>query len=101
MNKASRRPLTASVHPKKVQNGGMLELKRRLLFVLLAILVYRIGAHVPVPGLDPTRLAELFSHQNNGILGLFNMFSGEPYPDLRFLHSGCFPIFQSRLLSSF
>ncbi len=76
MNKASRRPLTASMPPKKAQNGGMFELKRRLLFVLLAILVYRIGAHVPVPGLDPTRLAELFSHQSNGILGLFNMFSG-------------------------
>lgn len=64
--------------PKKgnLPSSGFSELKRRLLFVLLAILIYRIGAHIPVPGLDPHRLADLFSHQNNSILGLFNMFSG-------------------------
>ena len=57
-------------------NNGLGELKRRLLFVLGAILVYRIGAHIPVPGIDPVRLAELFAQQQNTILGLFNMFSG-------------------------
>lgn len=56
--------------------NGLSELKRRLLFVLGAILVYRIGAHIPVPGIDPIKLAELFSQQQNTILGLFNMFSG-------------------------
>jgi preprotein translocase subunit SecY len=56
--------------------NGLGELKRRLLFVLGAIIVYRIGAHIPVPGIDPVRLAELFSQQQNTILGLFNMFSG-------------------------
>jgi preprotein translocase subunit SecY len=73
MNKVSR---LASSGKGSLQNSGFTELKRRLLFVLLAILVYRIGAHIPVPGLDPQRLADLFSHQNNSILGLFNMFSG-------------------------
>jgi preprotein translocase subunit SecY len=58
------------------QSTGLGELKRRLLFVLGAILVYRIGAHIPVPGIDPVQLAELFSQQQNTILGLFNMFSG-------------------------
>lgn len=52
------------------------ELKNRFLFVLIAILVYRIGAHIPVPGLDPARLADLFNSQQNSIIGLFNMFSG-------------------------
>lgn len=74
MNKPSHR--LASSKKENLQNSGFAELKRRLLFVLLAILVYRIGAHIPVPGLDPIRLANLFSHQSNSILGLFNMFSG-------------------------
>ncbi len=74
MNKLSR--LASSEKGSLKSNSGFAELKRRLLFVLLAILVYRIGAHIPVPGLDPQRLAELFNHQNNSILGLFNMFSG-------------------------
>src|SRR3989337_130697 len=52
------------------------DLKRRLLFLLGALVVFRIGAHIPVPGIDPGVLAELFRSQQGGILGLFNMFSG-------------------------
>ncbi|MBC7786371.1 MAG: preprotein translocase subunit SecY [Methylophilaceae bacterium] len=52
------------------------ELKSRLLFVLGALVVYRLGAHIPVPGIDPTILKQLFDSQSNGILGMFNMFSG-------------------------
>ncbi len=52
------------------------DLKRRLLFLLGALIVYRIGAHVPVPGIDPVQLAELFKQQQGGILDMFNMFSG-------------------------
>lgn len=52
------------------------DLKARLLFLLLALVVYRIGAHVPVPGIDPVQLEELFKAQQGGILGMFNMFSG-------------------------
>ena len=57
-------------------NPGIADLKRRLLFVLLAILVFRIGSYIPVPGLNPQRLQELFNAQQNNIIGLFNMFSG-------------------------
>jgi preprotein translocase subunit SecY len=57
-------------------NAGIVDLKRRLLFVLLAILVFRIGTYVPVPGLNPQKLQELFNAQQNNIIGLFNMFSG-------------------------
>jgi len=56
--------------------GKMSELKSRLLFVLGALVVFRLGAHIPVPGIDPVRLAELFHQQSTGILGMFNMFSG-------------------------
>ena len=52
------------------------ELKRRLVFLLGALIVYRIGAHIPVPGIDPSVLSDLFSRQKDGILGMFNMFSG-------------------------
>jgi hypothetical protein len=45
-------------------------------FLLLALVVYRIGAHIPVPGIDPGQLKELFKGQQGGILNLFNMFSG-------------------------
>ncbi len=56
--------------------GKMSELKSRLWFVLGALVVYRLGAHIPVPGIDPAVLKQLFDSQNNGILGMFNMFSG-------------------------
>jgi len=56
--------------------GKFGDLKRRLLFLLGALIVYRIGAHVPVPGIDPVQLAELFKAQKGGILDMFNMFSG-------------------------
>ena len=52
------------------------DLKRRLLFLLGALIVYRVGAHIPVPGIDPDQLAELFRSQRGGILDMFNMFSG-------------------------
>ena len=56
--------------------GRFSELKRRLLFVLGAIIVFRIGAHIPVPGVDPVALAELFDQQKGTIIDMFNMFSG-------------------------
>ncbi len=52
------------------------ELKRRLLFVLGALIVYRLGAHIPVPGINAEVLAKLFESQSTSILGMFNMFSG-------------------------
>ena len=48
----------------------------RLWFLLGALVVYRIGAHIPVPGIDPVQLAALFKQNEGGILGMFNMFSG-------------------------
>ncbi|HEY4732472.1 MAG TPA: preprotein translocase subunit SecY, partial [Gammaproteobacteria bacterium] len=54
----------------------MTELRRRLFFVLGALLVFRIGTFIPVPGIDPVALAALFEQQRGTILEMFNMFSG-------------------------
>ena len=56
--------------------GQMSELKNRLLFLLGALIIFRLGAHIPVPGIDPLELKKLFDSQSGGILGMFNMFSG-------------------------
>jgi len=66
----------ATTAPQLGKSGKYGDLKRRLFFLLGALVVFRIGAHIPVPGIDPARLAELFQSQQGGILGLFNMFSG-------------------------
>ena len=52
------------------------DLRRRLVFLLLALVVYRLGTHIPVPGIEPNQLQQLFKGQQGGILSLFNMFSG-------------------------
>ncbi len=58
------------------KSGKFGDLRRRVVFLLLALVVYRIGAHIPVPGIDPAALQSLFKSQSGGILNLFNMFSG-------------------------
>jgi preprotein translocase subunit SecY len=58
------------------KTGQLGDLRRRLVFLLLALVVYRVGAHIPVPGIDPVQLQQLFKGQQGGILSLFNMFSG-------------------------
>ena len=58
--------------------SGLSELWARLRFVLLAIIIYRIGTHIPVPGINPDRLADMFNQNEGTILHLFNMFSHLP-----------------------
>jgi len=67
---------SASAMANAMSGGKLTELKQRLLFVLGAMLVFRIGAHIPVPGIDPVALAKLFEQQRGTILDMFNMFSG-------------------------
>jgi len=66
----------ATSSPPIGKSGKYGDLKKRLLFLLGALVVFRIGAHIPVPGIDPIALADLFKSQQGGILGMFNMFSG-------------------------
>jgi len=58
------------------QGKGMSDLWKRLRFVFVAILVYRIGTHIPIPGIDPDRLAALFDQNQGTIIEMFNLFSG-------------------------
>ena len=60
----------------QARSGRYGDLKKRLFFLLGALLVFRVGAHIPVPGIDPNVLADLFKSQQGGILALFNVFSG-------------------------
>lgn len=78
--------------------SGIVELKQRLLFVLVGMLIFRIGAHVPVPGLDPMRLAHLFQEQSNSILGLFNMFSGGALSRLTVFALGVMPYISASII---
>ena len=66
-----------ATNPNQLAKSGKFgDLRRRLVFLLLALVVYRVGAHIPVPGIDPNQLQQLFKGQQGGILSLFNMFSG-------------------------
>jgi len=78
--------------------AGLSELRGRLLFVLLALLVYRVGTHIPVPGIDPVRLAALFDQQQGGILDLFNMFSGGALERMSILALGVVPYITSSII---
>ena len=66
----------AKAQAKGKTGSGYADLKRRIVFLLLALVVYRLGTHIPVPGINPDALSDLFQQNSGGSLGLFNMFSG-------------------------
>ncbi len=71
------KPGSVATNPNQLAKSGKFgDLRRRLVFLLLALVVYRLGAHIPVPGIDPNQLQQLFKGQQGGILNLLNMFSG-------------------------
>ena len=78
--------------------GGFAELRSRLLFVLLAIVVYRVGAHVPVPGIDPAQLTGLFKANGSSILGMFNMFSGGALERMSVFALGIMPYISASII---
>jgi len=77
---------------------GLGELWARLRFLFLAIVVYRIGTHIPVPGIDPERLAALFNQNQGTILGLFNMFSGGALERMSILALGIMPYISASII---
>ncbi len=79
-------------------SGKLGDLKRRLLFLLGALVVFRIGAHIPVPGIDPVVLAELFKSQQGGILGMLNMFSGGALSRFSIFALGIMPYISSSII---
>ena len=80
------------------KSGKFGDLKRRLVFLVLAIIVYRIGAHIPVPGIDPAQLAELFKQAKGGILDMFNMFSGGALSRFTIFALGIMPYISSSII---
>ncbi|OUS28051.1 preprotein translocase subunit SecY [Gammaproteobacteria bacterium 45_16_T64] len=78
--------------------AGLSELWQRIRFVFLAILVYRIGAHIPVPGINPVQLSQLFEQQKDTILSLFNMFSGGALERMSILALGIMPYISASII---
>jgi preprotein translocase subunit SecY len=78
--------------------GRIPELRRRILFTLAMLVVYRIGAHVPTPGIDPNALAAFFAQQQGTLLGMFNMFSGGALSRLTVFALGIMPYISASII---
>jgi preprotein translocase subunit SecY len=80
------------------KSGKFGDLRRRIVFLLLALVVYRIGTHIPVPGIDPVQMRQLFQGQSGGILNLFNMFSGGALERFSVLALGIMPYISASII---
>lgn len=78
--------------------AGLSELRSRLLFVFIALLIYRVGTHIPIPGIDPDALQNLFNQNQGGILDLMNMFSGGAIERMSILALGVMPYITSSII---
>ncbi|MBK8288020.1 MAG: preprotein translocase subunit SecY [Cellvibrionales bacterium] len=87
-------PSTAGIGNQK----GLGELWSRLKFLILAIIVYRIGSHIPVPGIDPLQLANIFNQTQNTIFGMANMFSGGSLERMSVLALGVMPYISASII---
>ena len=83
------------------QGNNMSDLWKRLRFVFIAILVYRIGTHIPIPGIDPDRLAALFEQNQGTIIEMFNLFSGGALERMSIFALNVVLIFRLQLSCSF
>ena len=81
-----------------VDQKGLGELWARLRFLFMAIIVYRVGTHIPVPGIDPERLADIFSQNEGTLLGLANMFSGGALERMSILALGIMPYISASII---
>jgi preprotein translocase subunit SecY len=74
------------------------ELRTRIWFVILALIVYRVGTHITIPGIDPMVMASLFEQQQNGILGMVNMFSGGALSRMSLFALGVMPYISASII---
>ncbi len=88
----------AITNPAQKSGSKYADLKRRLWFLLGALVVYRIGTHIPVPGINASVLDELFRNQQGGILGLFNVFSGGALSRFSILALGIMPYISASII---
>ena len=90
--------MAAAGNASLANKKGLGELWARLKFLFLAIVVYRIGTHIPVPGIDPEQVAQLFNQNQGTILGMFNMFSGGALERMSILALGIMPYISASII---
>ena len=76
----------------------MQELRQRILFLVLALIVYRIGTFIPVPGINPAIMSVIFDQQKDTILGVFNMFSGGALERMSLFALGVMPYISASII---
>lgn len=90
--------------PASAMSGGLgnltrfTELRQRLLFVLIALIIHRLGTHITLPGVDATVMAELFAQQQGGFVGLMNMFSGGALARMSIIALGVMPYISASII---
>jgi len=84
--------------PASGSHGGLTELKQRILFVIGALVIFRLGAHIPVPGINAEALATLFDQTKGSIVDVFNMFSGGALSRLSLFALGVMPYISSSII---
>lgn len=89
---------SSKVHSLSNPMNGSSELWSRLGFVFLALLIYRVGAHIPVPGVDPVKIKALFDQTQGTILSFFNMFSGGALQRMSILALGIMPYISASII---
>ncbi|MEO8486480.1 MAG: preprotein translocase subunit SecY [Betaproteobacteria bacterium] len=90
--------MATSINPALKSGSRYADLKRRLWFLLGALIVYRVGTHIPVPGINAAVLDDLFRTQQDGILGLFNVFSGGALSRFSIFALGIMPYISSSII---
>jgi len=74
------------------------ELKKRIWFTLVALIIYRLGTYIPIPGINPQALADVFRHQQGGLLGMFDMFSGGAVGRMAIFALGIMPYISASII---
>ncbi|MDF1822434.1 MAG: preprotein translocase subunit SecY [Alcanivoracaceae bacterium] len=95
---AKNRAQTLNAGKPSVDGSALSELWRRLAFLLGALVVFRIGAHIPVPGMDPVQLERLFNSNQDTILSMFNMFSGGALERMSIMALGIMPYISASIV---
>lgn len=89
---------SASQVANSLSGGSLSELRKRIVFLLMALLVFRIGTFIPVPGIDLSVMREIFDQQRTGILGMFNMFSGGALERMSIFALGVMPYISASII---
>ncbi|NNE64330.1 MAG: preprotein translocase subunit SecY, partial [Gammaproteobacteria bacterium] len=89
---------SASQVANSLSGGSLSELRKRIVFLLIALVVFRIGTFIPVPGIDISVMREIFDQQRTGILGMFNMFSGGALERMSIFALGVMPYISASII---